>query len=77
LIERPKAGFGIPLAEWLRGPLKDWVESLIDEKKLAQEGFFNVHKIRNLWDEHLSAKRNHQTLLWNILMYQVWLAEFH
>jgi asparagine synthase (glutamine-hydrolysing) len=75
LIERPKAGFGIPLAEWLRGPLKDWVECLIDEKKLIQQGFFNVHKIRNLWDEHLSGKRNHQTLLWNILMYQVWLAE--
>ena len=75
LIERPKAGFGMPLAEWLRGPLKGWVESLIDEKKLAQEGYFNVHQIRNLWHEHLSAKRNHQTLLWNVLMYQVWLAE--
>ena len=75
LIERPKAGFGIPLAEWLRGPLKDWVESLIDEKKLAREGYFNVHYIRNLWHAHLSGKRNHQSLLWSILMFQAWLTE--
>lgn len=75
LIERPKAGFGIPLAEWLRGPLKDWVESLINEEKLAQEGYFNVHYIRNLWHAHLLGKRNHQSLLWNVLMFQAWLAE--
>ena len=75
LIERPKAGFAIPLAEWLRGPLKDWVESLIDEKRLAREGYFNVHYIRNLWHDHLSGKRNHQSLLWNILMFQTWLTE--
>ncbi len=75
LIERPKAGFGIPLAEWLRGPLKDWVESLIDEEKLAREGYFNVHYIRNLWHAHLSGKRNNQSLLWGVLMFQAWLAE--
>ena len=75
LIERPKAGFGIPLAEWLRGPLKSWVESLIEEKRLAQEGYFNVDYIHNLWRAHLSGKRNCQTLLWNILMFQSWLAE--
>ena len=75
LIERPKAGFGIPLAQWLRGPLKDWVESLLDEKRLVQEGYFNVHFIRNLWHAHLSGKRNHQSLLWSILMFQAWLEE--
>jgi asparagine synthase (glutamine-hydrolysing) len=75
LIERPKSGFGIPLAEWLRGPLKDWVESLIDEKRLAREGYFNVHYIRSLWHAHLSCKRNHQSLLWSVLMFQAWLAE--
>ena len=75
LIERPKAGFGIPLAEWLRGPLRDWAEALIDEKRLRQEGYFNVHYIRNLWTAHLTGKRNHQLLLWSILMFQEWLAE--
>ncbi len=75
LIDRPKSGFGIPLGEWLRGPLKDWVESLIDEKRLVREGYFNVHYIRNLWHDHLSGKRNHQSLLWSVLMFQAWLTE--
>jgi asparagine synthase (glutamine-hydrolysing) len=75
LIERPKAGFGIPLGEWLSGPLRDWAESLLDETRLGREGYFNVHYIRNLWHAHLSGKSNHQSLLWNILMFQAWLAE--
>jgi asparagine synthase (glutamine-hydrolysing) len=75
LIERPKAGFGIPLAEWLRGPLKGWVETLIDEKRLAKEGYFNVQYVRDLWNAHLSGRCNHQSLLWSLLMFQAWLAE--
>jgi asparagine synthase (glutamine-hydrolysing) len=75
LIERPKAGFGVPLAEWLRGPLQDWAESLIDEKRLLQEGYFNVKYVRDLWRAHLSGRRNHQSLLWSLLMFQLWLAE--
>jgi asparagine synthase (glutamine-hydrolysing) len=75
LIERPKTGFAIPLAEWLRGPLKDWADSLIDEKRLLEEGYFKAHYIRDLWQAHLSGKRNHQSLLWSVLMFQAWLAE--
>ncbi len=75
LIERPKAGFGIPLGDWLRGPLRDWVESLLDVNRLQQEGFFNVEYIRAKWQAHLEGRRNNSTFLWNILMFQVWLEE--
>ena len=75
LIERPKAGFGIPLGEWLRGPLSCWVESLINEQRLHKEGYFDVSYVRDLWRLHLSGQCNHQSLLWNILMFQVWLEK--
>jgi asparagine synthase (glutamine-hydrolysing) len=73
LIERPKAGFGIPLGEWLREPLREWVEGLLNEIRLQQEGFFKASLVRELWQEHLSGKHNHQILLWNVLMFQAWL----
>ena len=73
LIERPKAGFGIPLADWLRGPLRVWAEDLLEEGRLQREGFFNVEYIREKWQSHLAGTRNNQSFLWNILMFQEWL----
>ena len=73
LIERPKMGFGIPLHDWLRGSLRDWAESLLDENVLQQQGYFNSAPIRKMWNEHLSGVYNHQHQLWDILMFQAWL----
>jgi asparagine synthase (glutamine-hydrolysing) len=73
LIERPKQGFSIPIADWLREPLRDWAESLINEQRLQEEGFFNPAPIRQKWQEHLSGQRNWGHSLWLILMFQVWL----
>ena len=75
LLERPKMGFGMPIDEWLRGPLRDWCESLLDPKALGEDGLFDPAPIRRKWDEHLSGKLNWQYLLWDILMFQAWKAE--
>jgi asparagine synthase (glutamine-hydrolysing) len=72
-VDRPKSGFDIPMDTWLRRDLRDWVETLLNRKRLEAEGFFNADIIRTVWKEHLSGKTNQQYQLWNILMFQSWL----
>ncbi len=68
-------GFGVPIDSWLREPLKEWAESLLDEKRLREQGIFNPDPIREQWSDHLAGTCNWHYELWNVLMFQAWLDE--
>jgi asparagine synthase (glutamine-hydrolysing) len=76
LIERPKMGFGIPLGEWLRGPLRDWAETLLGEQRLREAGLVDHAVVRRYWQDHLDGRRNWQYLLWDVLMLEAWRARW-
>jgi len=75
LFERPKAGFGIPVGEWIRGPLRGWAEELLNPAEIRSEGFFDADAISLRWRQHLSGQRDSTGALWSILMFQAWNKE--
>ena len=76
-IERPKMGFGVPIDQWLRGPLRDWAEELLAADLLREQGLLNPDIIRQRWTEHLSGQRNWQYSLWGVLMFQAWFKNWY
>ena len=75
LIDRPKMGFGVPLAEWLRGPLREWADDMLSEKALSESGMLNAAPIRGLWERHISRQADGHYPLWNVIMLQAWLRK--
>jgi asparagine synthase (glutamine-hydrolysing) len=72
LVDRPKTGFSLPLAEWLRGPLREWAESLLTPEKLLRDGLLQPEPIVAAWQAHLSGRRDAQYRLWIVLQFQAW-----
>ena len=75
LIDRPKSGFGVPLAAWLAGPLRGWAEHLLDEQRLRDQGLLDPATVRGLWADQLAGRRDWKYLLWNVLMLQAWIDQ--
>lgn len=76
LVDRPKMGFGAPIDAWLRGPLREWAESLLAPSRLAADGLVRVEPVRQAWREHIEGRRNWQYPLWTVLMLQAWRARW-
>lgn len=75
LVERPKMGFGVPMGAWLRGPLREWAEDLMDPQRLRREGFLSAPQVRKEWSDHISGKADRHSPLWAVLMFQAWLEK--
>jgi asparagine synthase (glutamine-hydrolysing) len=74
LMNRPKMGFGVPVGQWTRGPMRDWAENLLAEDRLCQDGFLNPDLVRKQWSQHIRGDSSGGDALWAVLMFQAWLS---
>ncbi|MGB3290166.1 MAG: asparagine synthase (glutamine-hydrolyzing), partial [Burkholderiaceae bacterium] len=77
LMERPKKGFSVPLGDWLRGPLREWAQALLDPTRLARDGYLNAEPVQRAWRQHLDGHQDHAQGLWCVLTFQAWLQAQH
>jgi asparagine synthase (glutamine-hydrolysing) len=75
MFDRPKAGFAVPVGEWIKGPLRPWAEELLNSKRLNEDGYFDAAAIERRWQSHLKGERDSTQALWTVLMFQAWKAE--
>ncbi|WP_243455874.1 asparagine synthase (glutamine-hydrolyzing) [Sphingosinicella sp. BN140058] len=75
LFDRPKAGFAVPVGGWIKGPLRDWAEALLDPRRLHEDGYFEAGLVQQRWRAHLSGEKDSTQALWTVLMFQSWLAD--
>ena len=73
IVERPKQGFGVPIGSWIKEPMREWAESLLDDSLLRNQGFLRSDLVRQMWHEHLAGIKDRQFHLWDVLMFQAWL----
>jgi len=74
-LKQTKKGFAVPISSWLRGPLKEWADSLLNKSDIINQNYFDYNIIKKKWDEHQSSNYNNQYELWSILMFQSWLSK--
>jgi asparagine synthase (glutamine-hydrolysing) len=72
LFERPKAGFGVPVGAWMRGPLRPWAENLLDAQRMREAGYFDVELVHARWRDHLAGRVDATPAIWAILMFEAW-----
>ena len=72
IADRPKKGFGIPLAKWFRSEMRELLLEVLDPQRLEREGIFNAAFVQRLLDDHLAGRRNYRLELWTLTMFQIW-----
>jgi len=72
ILNRPKKGFGIPVAEWFRGPLREQMLSVLSPERIAREGFFDSGAVSALISDHLAGRRDNRKQLWTLFAFEMW-----